>query len=90
MNFNPFINGNKSSSSSDLINYYNKTETDTKLEKKIDKEKGKGLSTNDFTDDYKTKLNSIDDFNKIKEDLSSNISINSNAIETNKNNIGEV
>ena len=32
---------------------------DKKLENKVDKEEGKGLSTNDFTDFYKTKLDSI-------------------------------
>lgn len=37
----------------DLLNYYNKTEVDTLLEDKVDKETGKGLSTNDYDDDEK-------------------------------------
>ena len=32
---------------------------DTGLTSKVDKEEGKGLSTNDFTNDYKTKLDGI-------------------------------
>lgn len=40
----------------DLNNYYTKTETITELTKKVDKVEGKGLSTNDFTDDLNTKL----------------------------------
>lgn len=37
----------------DLLNYYNKTEVDTLLEDKVDKETGKGLSTNDYDDNEK-------------------------------------
>lgn len=33
----------------------------TELNKKVDKVSGKGLSTNDFTNDYKSKLDNIDD-----------------------------
>ena len=40
--------------------YYTKSETDTLLNNKVNKETGKGLSTNDFTDTYKTKLNGIE------------------------------
>lgn len=40
----------------DLSNYYTKSETDTKLTTKVDKVSGKGLSTNDYTTDEKTKL----------------------------------
>ena len=43
----------------DLNNYYTKTETITELTKKVDKVEGKGLSTNDFTDDLNTKLAGI-------------------------------
>jgi hypothetical protein len=39
--------------SADLSTYYNRTETDTLLEDKVDKEIGKSLTTNDFTDAYK-------------------------------------
>ena len=40
----------------DLSGYYNKTETETLLSNKVDKEVGKGLSTNDFTDTFKQAL----------------------------------
>ena len=32
---------------------------------KVDKENGKGLSTNDFTDDYKNRIDSLDDYSPI-------------------------
>lgn len=38
---------------------YTKSETDTLLDTKVDKVSGKGLSTNDFTDQLKTKLDGI-------------------------------
>lgn len=44
----------------DLSNYYTKTETDTLLSGKVDKEVGKGLSTNDYTTAEKTKLAGIE------------------------------
>lgn len=47
---------NIGSTSVDLTNYYTKTQTDTLLNDKVDKVSGKGLSTNDFTDAYKTIL----------------------------------
>ena len=40
----------------DLSSYYDKTETDTLLNNKVDKVEGKGLSTNDFTDEYKNMI----------------------------------
>ena len=40
----------------DLSGYYNKTQTETLLTDKVDKEVGKGLSTNDFTDTFKQAL----------------------------------
>ena len=39
--------------SADLTAYYKRSETDTLLEDKVDKEIGKSLTTNDFTDVYK-------------------------------------
>lgn len=39
--------------------YYTKGQTDTLLTKKVNSETGKGLSTNDFSNDYKNKLNGI-------------------------------
>lgn len=40
-------------------NYYTKTETNTELDKKVDKVTGYGLSKNDFTDPLKSKLEGI-------------------------------
>ena len=40
--------------------YYTKSETDTLLNGKVNKETGKGLSTNDFTNTLKTKLDGIE------------------------------
>lgn len=50
----------------DLVNYYKKSETYTQSEtnnligNKVDKETGKGLSTNDYTTSEKTKLSNIE------------------------------
>lgn len=44
----------------DLSNYYTKAQTDNLLGDKVDKESGKGLSTNDFTTAEKTKLGGIE------------------------------
>lgn len=41
----------------DLINYYTKSQVNTLLEDKVDKETGKGLSTNDYDDDEKSQVN---------------------------------
>ena len=43
----------------DLSDYYKKSEIDTFLGNKVDVEAGKGLSANDFTNDLKTKLEGI-------------------------------
>lgn len=40
-------------------NYYTKTETNTELDKKVDKVAGYGLSKNDFSDTLKSKLDNI-------------------------------
>lgn len=40
-------------------NYYTKTEVDTALNGKVSKEDGKGLSQNDFTNAFKSKLDGI-------------------------------
>jgi len=40
--------------------FYEKTEVDTKLSNKVDKETGKGLSTEDYTSTEKTKLTNIE------------------------------
>ena len=47
---------NIGSTSVDLTNYYTKTQTNTLLNDKVDKVSGKGLSTNDFTNAYKSIL----------------------------------
>ena len=44
---------NIGNTSVDLSNYYNKGQTDTLLDAKVDKVLGKGLSTNDFSNAYK-------------------------------------
>ena len=43
----------------DLSDYYTKTQVDNLLNNKVDKIGGKGLSTNDFTNTYKTKLDEM-------------------------------
>lgn len=43
----------------DLSDYYKKSEIDTFLGNKVDVEAGKGLSANDFTNELKTKLEGI-------------------------------
>lgn len=52
-----------SGGSGDLSNYYTKSETDTKLTTKVDKVTGKGLSSNDYTTDEKTKLAGLSNYN---------------------------
>ena len=47
------------STAADLSNYYTKSQADTLLTEKVDKEAGKGLSTNDFTNAEKNKLAGI-------------------------------
>lgn len=42
-----------------MTNYYNKEEINTALNNKVDKINGKGLSTNDFTNEDKSKLDGI-------------------------------
>lgn len=49
------------SASVDLSNYYNKTEVDEKLKDKVDREEGKGLSTNDYSDEEKKKVTDATD-----------------------------
>ena len=48
------------STTADLTNYYTKSQVDTLLSNKVDKEAGKGLSTNDFTTAEKSKLAGIE------------------------------
>lgn len=55
------------------------------IDKKVDKQDGKGLSTNDFTDADKVKLNGLDNYDDTA--IKNSISANTEAIETNKNSI---
>ena len=54
-------NGN--GGSVDLSDYYTKSQTDGLLVNKIDKVNGMGLSENSFTDDEKTKLSVLENYN---------------------------
>lgn len=45
-----------SGSGTDMLNYYTKTEVNTLLDTKVEKETGKGLSTNDYTNEEKQKV----------------------------------
>jgi len=49
----------------------------TELEKKVDKETGKGLSSNDFTDAYKTKLDGIAAGAEVNQNAFSNVKVGS-------------
>ena len=46
----------------DLTVFYTKDEANELLNKKVDKATGKGLSTNDFTNAYKTKLDGLENY----------------------------
>lgn len=46
----------------DLSDYYKKSEVDNLINSKVDKVDGKGLSTEDFTTAYKTKLESLKNY----------------------------
>ena len=52
--------------------------TDTECAKKVDKVSGKGLSTNDFTDELKTKLNNLENYDDTS--LGNRVTANENAI----------
>ena len=62
----------------DLSSYYKKTEVDDKLSVKVDVVAGKQLSTNDYTDTDKTKLQSLNNYDdtSIKQSLSTKADIN--------------
>ena len=52
-----------------LANYYTKTEINNLLANKVDKVAGKGLSTNDFTDEYKEQVDTnTEDIEDIQEE----------------------
>lgn len=52
--------------------------TDTECAKKVDKVRGKGLSTNDFTDELKTKLDNLENYDDTA--LGNRVTTNENAI----------
>lgn len=58
----------------DKTTTYTKTENDNLLNGKVDKVSGKGLSTEDFTTDLKTKLNGLENYDdtEIKNDIKTN------------------
>lgn len=55
-----------------LAEYYTKQETNNLLNNKVDKVEGKQLSTNDFTNEEKTKLSQLNNYDdaQIKQDIS--------------------
>lgn len=76
----------------DLSNYYTKSETDTKLNAKVDKVTGKGLSTNDYTTVEKNKLATLSNYDDtaIKQQIT-NLETSIGSINTMLDNInGEV
>lgn len=58
----------------DLSDYYTKSQTDGLLVNKIDKVNGMGLSENSFTDDEKTKLSELENYDdtRIKSEVMKN------------------
>ncbi len=64
------------SDSADLSDYYTKSQTDSRISEKVDKITGKGLSTNDFTNADKSKLNGLENYDDtdVKADISSALS----------------
>lgn len=66
--------------SGDLSSYYTKTQTDTLLADKVDKAVGKGLSTNDYTDEEKAKLADLENYDDTA--LANRVTANENAITT--------
>ena len=60
------------STATDLTDYYNKTQVNNLLDNKVNTEIGKGLSTNDFTNSYKTQV----------DDATSNISTLNTTVST--------
>lgn len=79
-------------SGGDLSNYYTKSETDNKLNTKVDKVTGKGLSTNDYTTVEKNKLATLSNYDDtaIKQQIT-NLETSIGSINTMLDNInGEV
>ncbi len=66
----------------DIGEFYKKSETDEKLSGKVDKETGKGLSTNDFTDEEKEKLKGLSNYDdeELRTLLNGNVSLLENRL----------
>lgn len=62
----------------DMSSYYTKTQTNNLLNDKVDKEIGKGLSTNDFTAEEKTKLAGLENYDDTSIDA--RVTANNDAI----------
>ncbi|MDE6788940.1 MAG: hypothetical protein K2J47_06425, partial [Ruminococcus sp.] len=58
--------GKNSGGNADLSEYYTKSQTDSLISGKVDKVTGKGLSTNDFTADDKSKLDGLSNYDDIE------------------------
>lgn len=72
------------------LSVYSIDEVDTELDKKVEKVNDKGLSTNDFTNEDKSKLDSLENYDdtEIREELSSRLSTDlSNIDSTGENKI---
>lgn len=65
--------------SGDLSSYYTKTEVNTLLDDKVDKVLGKDLSSNDFTTEYKDKLDDLENYDDTA--LASKVTANEDAID---------
>lgn len=65
--------------SGDLSSYYTKTEVNTLLDDKVDKVLGKDLSSNDFTTEYKDKLDDLENYDDTA--LASRVTANEDAID---------
>ena len=61
----------KSVGNADLSDYYTKSQTDSLISGKVDKVSGKGLSTNDFTNEAKSKLDGLSNYDntEVKADI---------------------
>ena len=67
-----------SGGNADLSDYYTKSQTNSLISEKIDKVTGKGLSTNDFTNADKSKLDNLSNYDdtEIKTDIANTVEQN--------------
>lgn len=76
----------------DKTTTYTKTETDNLLDDKVSKESGKGLSTNDFTDADKNKLDGLENYDDVDmkadiAEIASQAAINKSTLGVSKKNL---